>query len=532
MEMKIQKQFFSTKTVQLLLGLVCIMMELRTGAAQKAAMPAMDLSGETVVVYNSDYPQSHELAQYYAKKRGIPTDHLIGLECPIDDSMSRQQYNQMIRKPLFEAFVRRGWWKLNQKEVKDQQTGKDVSTMVVEESSVRVIALMRGIPFQIRRDRQNPQNSKEDEASVDSELCLLGLAEQSLAGALRNPYFDQGMRFQMYQATPGLMLVGRLDAPDAETVKRMIDDAISTEKIGLRGRAVIDLAQKTGAYQEGEAWLTRSAILFREQGIPVFIDKDESLIPDHWPLPDTALYFGWYASTASGAIASQSFRFMPGAIACHLHSFSGADIRAPDRHWVGPLLSQGAAAALGNVFEPYLSLTVHFDVLNKRLLEGYTLVESSWNATPVLSWMNVVCGDPLYRPYAKGPGSSMGEGRARDYALYQGTARRFPGTDSRELKKALTDMAEGRIKPHLLELTAMLSASEGKNLEAIELLEHAETLYLLAADKVRVMLYLADLYLSEGQKDRATQIIRLIINDPALMKVPAAVAAQTLLQKI
>jgi hypothetical protein len=312
----------------------------------------------------------------------------------------------------------------------------------------------------------------------------------------------------------------------------MIDDAISTEKIGLRGRAVIDLAQKTGAYQEGEGWLTRSAILFREQGIPVFIDKDESLIADHWPLPDTALYFGWYASTASGAVASHSFRFMPGAIACHLHSFSGSAIRAPDRHWVGPLLRQGAAAALGNVFEPYLSLTVHFDVLNKRLLEGYTLVESSWNATPVLSWMNVVCGDPLYRPYARGPGSSMGEGRALDYALYQGTARRFPGADSRELKKTLTDMAESRSKPHLLELTAMLSASEGKNIEAIELLEHAETLYLPAADKVRVLLYLADLYLIEDKKDRATQILRLIINDPALMKVPAAVAAQTLLQQI
>jgi len=532
MGMKIHKQGFSTKTAQLLLGLVWFIGGLRSGAAQEADVPAMDLSGETVIIYNPDYAQSRELAQYYAEKRGIPADHLIGLDCPIDDSMSRQQYDQMIRKPLFETFVRRGWWKLNQKEVKDQQTGKDVPAMVVEESSVRVIALMRGIPFQIRRDRQNPQNAKEDEASVDSELCLLGLARQTLAGALRNPYFDQGMRFQMYQATPGLMLVGRLDAPDAETVKRMIDDAISTEKIGLRGRAVIDLAQKTGAYQEGEGWLTRSAILFREQGIPVFIDKDESLIADHWPLPDTALYFGWYASTASGAVASHSFRFMPGAIACHLHSFSGSAIRAPDRHWVGPLLRQGAAAALGNVFEPYLSLTVHFDVLNKRLLEGYTLVESSWNATPVLSWMNVVCGDPLYRPYARGPGSSMGEGRALDYALYQGTARRFPGADSRELKKTLTDMAESRNKPHLLELTAMLSASEGKNIEAIELLEHAETLYLLAADKVRVLLYLADLYLIEDKKDRATQILRLIINDPALMKVPAAVAAQTLLQQI
>lgn len=516
----------------LLLGLWLFIAGLQSLVSQEADVPAMDLVGETVVIYNPEYAQSRELAMYYAEKRGIPQDHLIGLECPIDDSMSRQQYDQMIRKPLFEIFVRRGWWKLAQKEVKDSLTGKDMPAMVVEESSVRVAVLMRGIPFQIRRDVQNPQNAKEDEASVDSELCLLGLARQTLAGALRNPYFDQDMRFQMFQGTPGLMLVGRLDAPDADTVKRMIDDAISTEKIGLRGRAVIDLAQKTGAYQEGEDWLTRSAILFRDQGIPVFIDKDEPLIADHWPLPDTALYFGWYSSTVSGAVASPSFRFMPGAIACHLHSFSGAAIRASDRHWVGPLLSQGAAAALGNVFEPYLSLTVHFDVLNKRLLDGYTLVESAWNATPVLSWMNVVCGDPLYRPYAKGPGSSMGEGRARDYALYQGTARRFPRADSRELKKTLAEMAETRSKPHLLELTALLSASEGKNAEAIELMEHAESLYVLAPDKVRALLYLADLYRREGQKDRATELLRRITGDAALMKVPAAIAAQTLLQHL
>ncbi len=494
--------------------------------------PALDLPGETVVVYNPEYSQSRELAEYYAKQRGIPADRLIGLECPIEDSMSREQYEQLIRKPLFEMFVRRGWWKLAQSQVKDPISAKEVPAMIVGESGVRVICLMRGIPFQIRRDQQNPQNTKEDEASVDSELCHLGMVRQPLEGALRNPYFDQGMRFQMFQGAPGLVLVGRLDAPDADTVKRMIDDAIKTEQTGLLGRAVIDLAQKTGAYQEGEDWLTRSAILFRQNGVPVYIDKDEPLIPDHWPLPDTALYFGWYTATVSGAISSPSFRFMPGAIACHLHSYSAAAIRSKDRHWVGPLLNQGAAGVLGNVFEPYLSLTVHFDILNKRLLEGQTLVEAAWNATPVVSWMNVVCGDPLYRPYARGPGSTMGDGRARDYALYQGTALRQPSENSRVLKKALTDLAESRSKPHLLELTALLSASEGKVGEAIELLEHAETLYVLAADKVRALLYLADLHRKDGRVDQAKKLLRQVVAEKAYKGVPAVQAAQTLLGQL
>lgn len=494
--------------------------------------PALDLTGETVVVYNPDYAQSRELAEHYAKVRHIAADHLIALECPIEDSLSRQQYDTLIRKPLFETFVRRGWWKLKQSDVKDPDTGKQVPAMTVSESGVRVVVLMRGIPFQIRRDQQNPQNTREDEACVDSELCLLGLVKQPLAGALKNPYYDQEMRFQMFQSAPGLLLVGRLDGPDADTVKRMIDDAISTEQTGLRGRAVIDLAQKAGAYREGEDWLTRSAILFREHGIPVFIDKEEPLIPDHWPLPDTALYFGWYTATVSGAVSSPSFRFMPGAIACHLHSYSAAAIRSKDRHWTGPLLHQGAAAALGNVFEPYLSLTVHFDIFNKRLLEGYTLAEAAWNATPVLSWMNVVCGDPLYRPFAKGPGFSLGSGRERDYALYQGTARRYTAEQSRELKQALTDLAESRSKPHLLELTALLSVSEGKTGEAIDLLEHAESLYVVAMDKARTLLYLADLNRKEGRVEQAKQILLKLIQDKSYKSIPAVLAAQTLLDEL
>jgi uncharacterized protein (TIGR03790 family) len=384
--------------ILLLLGLLISM-----GTQAQESQPALDLPGETVVVFNPDYAQSRELAEYYAEKRGIPKDRLIGLALPIEDSISREQYDKLIRKPLFETFVRRGWWKLAQAEVTDPETSQPKQAMLVGESGVRVVCLMRGVPFQIRREQEKPITSKEDEASVDSELCTLGMPRATLAGAVRNPYFDQAVRFQMYQGAPGMLLVGRLDAPDADTVKRMIDDALHAEEVGLRGRAVIDLALKTGAYQEGEDWLTRSAILFREHGVPVFIDKEEPLIADHWPLPDTAFYFGWYTATVSGAVGSPSFKFMPGAIACHLHSFSAAAVRSPDRHWVGPLLKQGAAVALGNVFEPYLSLTVHFDVLNRRLLEGYTVAEAAWCATPVLSWMNVVCGDPLYRPYARGP---------------------------------------------------------------------------------------------------------------------------------
>src|SRR6185295_9208264 len=74
--------------------------------------------------------------------------------------------------------------------------------------------------------------------------------------------------------------------------------------------------------------------------------------------------------------------------------------RDENANWAGPLLARGAAATIGNVYEPYLQLTAHLDIFNDRLLHGFTFAESANMATPVLSWMDVAVGDPLYRPFA------------------------------------------------------------------------------------------------------------------------------------
>jgi hypothetical protein len=64
------------------------------------------------------------------------------------------------------------------------------------------------------------------------------------------------------------------------------------------------------------------------------------------------------------------------------------------------LLTRGASASVGNVYEPYLAFTTDFGVMEAALLAGCNLAESYYMAQPVLSWMSVLLGDPLYRPYA------------------------------------------------------------------------------------------------------------------------------------
>jgi hypothetical protein len=51
-------------------------------------------------------------------------------------------------------------------------------------------------------------------------------------------------------------------------------------------------------------------------------------------------------------------------------------LRDKNSGWAGPLVSRGAAATVGNVYEPYLELTAHLDILNDRLLHGFTFGEA------------------------------------------------------------------------------------------------------------------------------------------------------------
>ena len=100
------------------------------------------------------------------------------------------------------------------------------------------------------------------------------------------------------------------------------------------------------------------------------------------------------------------FRFERGAVAAHIHSFSASTLRDPRKNWCAPLIAAGAAATIGNVYEPYLGLTTAFDVFFDRLRAGFTFAESCYMGQRFLSWMNTFVGDPLYRPFAPADGTS------------------------------------------------------------------------------------------------------------------------------
>jgi uncharacterized protein (TIGR03790 family) len=370
-------------------------------ALASARAGGLDASS-TLILFNKNDPDSQGLAQYYANRREIPSNQIVGLDCLPVEEIQRADYEQTIAAPLRALFRKNRWWTM----------GRDASgKQVVTASTIRFVAIMRGMPLKITNDPAIPPADSipgmpdliaaRNEASVDSELTTLGMPLRGPAGIVPNPYFRRFTPIRDNPVYAGFLLTARLDGPTPFIVRAMIDDAISAEKDGLEGWSYVDARGLTnGGYAEGDQWMNNLVTSMRAQGLPVIFDNLPPTFPAGYPITGAAVYYGWYAGAADGPFADPAFQFRTGAVAVHIHSFSAATLRSTTVNWCGPLLAHGAAATLGNVYEPYLSLTANLDVFQDRLMNGFTLAESGWMSQKALSWMGVVIGDPLYRPYA------------------------------------------------------------------------------------------------------------------------------------
>jgi uncharacterized protein (TIGR03790 family) len=484
------------------------------------------LAPKTIVVYNRDLPESVALAKFYAEKRGIARDHLVPLSCSKEEEISREEYDTTIADPLRAVFKERQWWKLRENSEQPE----------VIANSIRFVALIKGVPLKIRAATAYPgdkasagEAGNRNEASVDSELAILGTFRREISGAVNNVYFQSYLPIVQFKG-PVLMLVCRLDAPDASTARRMIVDAIETEKSGLWGRAYIDSAyNQAPGLAVGDDWLSQISAQLRKAGVPVTFERTQAIFPDGYPVTDCALYYGWYAGAVAGPFAQPDFRFVPGAVAVHIHSFSAATLRDPNAAWVGPLVSKGAAASLGNVYEPYLQFTAHLGIFNDRLLHGFTFAESAYISTRALSWMSVMVGDPLYRPYALWNRIDLKEDASKTSSPWQ-MAREFARKNSSKPPAEFRTLARqaasrGRNCPMIEDLGAQ-EAQEGNFASATNYFLQARACYTKRDDILRVVLEEAEAWIKQGKPKRALELVR------SVLRIISDAPASALLKKI
>ncbi|MEM6820546.1 MAG: TIGR03790 family protein [Verrucomicrobiota bacterium] len=378
--------------------------------SQMATEPAK-IKDHLLVVFNTESPEARELAFAYAASRNLDRHQIVPISCPDTETITRDVFNKSIREPLQRHLIENGYMEWEPATINFGIETKKVRRAA--RNDIWAIVLIRGIPLRISHDASviPPQiKAKQfikNEAAVDSELALLVYDNPPITGFVPNVYYTETV-FSPFDSSLAkrLIMITRLDAPNASDVKRMIRDAIETEKLELTGRAYFDargIHDKSSGYHIGDVWIRGSASDSLTAGMETVIDDQPKLLSDNDPIEDVALYAGWYSGQVQGPFSNKNFKFRKGAVAYHLHSFSAQTLRNPAKNWVGPLISKGACASMGSVYEPYLRMTPNVNSFFRALFNGFSFAEAAYQSQNVLSWMITMVGDPLYRPFPRTP---------------------------------------------------------------------------------------------------------------------------------
>jgi uncharacterized protein (TIGR03790 family) len=394
--------------------------------------PAFSLRpDEILILANGNASSSLGLAKYYMEKRGIPRDHLLKLLLPDSEQCTRRDYERKIAGPV--------------REYLEEKSNK---------GKIRCLLIMYGLPLKIAAPEMNGDERREYErikerekdlqarfsalgegqekqreemkkgladlrkrlesiaktdqrASLDSEIALVLQRNHSLEGWIPNPFFAGYRQRQLMEKRDTTLFVSRLDGPSPQIVRRVIDDSLTAERSGLKGKAYFDARwprtqDNTGfkgksGYQFYDTSIYAAADLVkRRERMPVIInDKPELFQPGQ--CPDAALYCGWYRL---GQYVD-AFSWTRGSVGYHIASAECQTLKHPgSRVWCKRMLEKGIAATLGPVNEPYVQAFPFPDLFFRFLLDGYwTLAECYALSKPFWSWQMVLIGDPLYRPF-------------------------------------------------------------------------------------------------------------------------------------
>jgi uncharacterized protein (TIGR03790 family) len=246
---------------------------------------------------------------------------------------------------------------------------------------------------------------EDTEAATDNELSLLW---RTFYPRPKWQFNALCYRFSQSGSSPTLM-VARLDGPTPDIVRQMILDSVHAETQGLQGRVVIDArglsldgpGGKPDPYAIYDDSLRQlAALIHLRTKMQVTFDDKPDVLPAH-SVQDVALYCGWYSVGKYVPACS----FVPGAVGYHMASFEMVSLRDPaNTGWVRGLLSDGVAATVGPVSEPYLQAFPLPSEFFPLLLTGrLTLAEVYWKTELMASWRMCLVGDPLYTPFKQDP---------------------------------------------------------------------------------------------------------------------------------
>lgn len=335
-----------------------------------------------LVVVNDNSPLSHEIGEYYARRRGVPMRNVCHLKTVTSENIARASYNSEIAEPIA-RFLR--------------------ENRLTE--SILYIVTTGGVPLRIPGPGTGMQT---ENASVDSELALLysdmhNGRPHALAGVIPNPFFGKRDAQFSHPQFP-IYLVTRLQAYDFPQVRAMIDRSLQAAN---RGKFVIDLRGSDN--DPGDNWLRDAAVLLPKDR--VVLDESSKVLYNE---KDVIGYAAWGSNDSNRHQRFLHFEWLPGAIMTEFVSTNARTFERPPDNWnisdwkskklwfagspqtmTTDYIMEGATGASGNVDEPYLVMTPRPDYLLPAYYRGRNLAESYYLSMRGLSWQNIVIGDPL-----------------------------------------------------------------------------------------------------------------------------------------
>ena len=475
---------------------------------------------KVVVLANTRDSDSIEVAKYYVKQRGIPPENIIALPMPTGETITVREYVDTLHNPLLNALIEKEWVRAVKAREPDRTGRERVSAGL---HSISYLVTTRGVPLRIANDpelldshlKEILDQYKVNEGSVDGELALLiGPSNLSMTAFVPNPLFANA--HERIVNVERVIRVSRLDGPNVDEIKRMIDRTLQAESKGLMGRAYFDMG---GPYELGDKWIRSASELARN----AFFDTDCETT--NRPMDETdrfdapAIYMGWYQSNAYGPWSKPRWPVPPGAIGFHLHSGSATTVRSESIGWLGAFVKQGYCATMGNVYEPYLEYTHRPDILLEALLKGHTFGEAVMLSNPVLSWQGVAIGDPLYRPFKVNLDAQLETAEDNPLSAYA-FIREINWFEAKgEADKALLlAQTQYRQRPSLplADKLAQLYTQHGEAQKAVEVLKIVRSLDVFAVDEVMLVKQIADFLNSQGEHGYALEIYKTLIDQSNL----------------
>ena len=373
-----------------------------------SACQAFAITADNVLVlYNQDSPDGQQIAEYYADVH--PGVSLLGLDgVSTSEQISEKHYLEVIRPQVLAGL----------------------------HDDIEVIVTTKGMPLRIKNESPNPMLYSgwrgsvygipisngwwEPYSSLESELTRIDRIDSAnLMGdqaeffsppafpfssnhQAANPYFDSGTAFSRSDHEyEGIRLTSRLDGFSVDDVIVSIDRA--QQAISLPdGQCVLvdDDPSAPAAYADLMPDLVEKVLA--PSGQSYYFEPTEK---DVTSMSSPVIGYHSHGAHAAGAgyIDNLTLDIAPGAVfhtweSYNAYSFNEGGNRY-DQGLIAEWIRAGGTAGLGHVAEPGASRmnVTNEDIFWEMLLDGHSFVEAAWAATPQLSFVNTVVGDPLMR---------------------------------------------------------------------------------------------------------------------------------------